>query len=123
MYAQNAIAVNEFLGHSWQKVVISHFFLHEESRPDNNLLRPIILAQVVSKGSNDTLGVQILKVRGIFVDSNWYWIGVAALIGYIFMFNILFVLFLDWLDRKYQQVMSSFKGMSSLMACYTPFSP
>ncbi|CAL9118099.1 unnamed protein product [Musa acuminata var. zebrina] len=72
MYAQNAIAVNEFLGHSWQKVIPT--------------------------GSNDTLGVQILKQRGIFVDSNWYWIGVGALLGYIFMFNILFVFFLDWLD-------------------------
>ncbi|XP_042431162.1 ABC transporter G family member 39-like [Zingiber officinale] len=72
MYAQNAIAVNEFLGHSWQKVV--------------------------SEVSNVTLGVQILEARGIFVDSNWYWIGVGALLGYIFLFNILFVLFLDWLD-------------------------
>ncbi|WOK93915.1 ABC transporter G family member 39 [Canna indica] len=72
MYAQNAIAVNEFLGHSWQKVV--------------------------STMSNETLGVQVLRARGIFVDSNWYWIGVGALLGYILMFNILFVLFLDWLD-------------------------
>ncbi|PKA51611.1 Putative pleiotropic drug resistance protein 7 [Apostasia shenzhenica] len=71
MYAQNAIAVNEFLGHSWQKHV---------------------------PGYNHTLGVEILKFRGIFVDRNWYWIGVGALIGYIFLFNILFVLFLGWLD-------------------------
>lgn len=35
------------------------------------------------------------------MDSNWYWIGVGALLGYIFLFNILFVLFLDWLDREY----------------------
>ncbi|MCL1415607.1 hypothetical protein M3J43_26765, partial [Escherichia coli] len=35
---------------------------------------------------------------GIFVDKNWYWIGVAALIGYMFLFNFLFVLFLEWLD-------------------------
>ncbi|XP_010914975.2 ABC transporter G family member 39 [Elaeis guineensis] len=71
MYAQNAIAVNEFLGHSWQKIVDT---------------------------SNVTLGVQVLKSRGIFVDTNWYWIGVGALLGYVFLFNILFVLFLDWLD-------------------------
>ncbi|EHA8590358.1 ABC transporter G family member 39 [Cocos nucifera] len=71
MYAQNAIAVNEFLGHSWQKIV---------------------------NGSNVPLGVQVLNARGIFVDANWYWIGVGALLGYIFLFNILFVFFLDWLD-------------------------
>ncbi|KAG8070337.1 hypothetical protein GUJ93_ZPchr0006g42732 [Zizania palustris] len=73
MYAQNAIAVNEFLGHSWKMVV----------DPTE---------------SNDTLGVQVLKARGIFVDPNWYWIGVGALLGYIMLFNILFVLFLNWLD-------------------------
>lgn len=76
MYAQNAIAVNEFLGHSWNKVV----------DPTQ---------------SNDTLGIQVLKVRGIFVDANWYWIGVGALLGYIMLFNILFILFLEWLDREY----------------------
>lgn len=51
--------------------------------------------------SNDTLGVQVLKARGIFVDANWYWIGVGALLGYIMVFNILFIFFLDWLDREY----------------------
>ncbi|XP_072991802.1 ABC transporter G family member 39 [Typha latifolia] len=73
MYAQNAVAVNEFLGHSWQKVVNATM-------------------------STDTLGDQILKARGIFVDPNWYWIGVGALLGYILLFNIIFILFLDWLD-------------------------
>ncbi|WVZ77393.1 LOW QUALITY PROTEIN: hypothetical protein U9M48_025263 [Paspalum notatum var. saurae] len=67
MYAQNAIAVNEFLGHSWQMIV------------DRTQ-------------SNDTLGA-----RGIFVDPNWYWIGVGALLGYTMLFNVLFILFLDWL--------------------------
>jgi len=51
--------------------------------------------------SNETLGVQILKARGIFVDPNWYWIGAGALLGYIMLFNILFVLFLNWLGREY----------------------
>ncbi|KAJ1270160.1 hypothetical protein BS78_06G033400 [Paspalum vaginatum] len=82
MYAQNAIAVNEFLGSSWQMV----------NRTENN----------------DTLGVQILKARGIFVDQNWYWIGVGALLGYIMLFNLLFVLFLNRLGplRKDQTTVS-----------------
>ncbi|KAH7657268.1 Monosaccharide-transporting ATPase protein [Dioscorea alata] len=71
MYAQNAVAVNEFLGHSWDKIVDS---------------------------SNITLGVQILKFRGIYVDKNWYWYGVAGLVGYMMIFNIFFIYFLDWLD-------------------------
>uniref|UniRef100_A0A453NQB4 ABC transporter domain-containing protein n=1 Tax=Aegilops tauschii subsp. strangulata TaxID=200361 RepID=A0A453NQB4_AEGTS len=83
MYAQNAIAVNEFLGHSWRMVV----------DPTD---------------SNDTLGVQVLKSRGIFVDPNWYWIGVGALLGYIMLFNVLFIVFLDLLDPlgKGQNVVS-----------------
>lgn len=60
-----------------------------------------IFAQIVDRTSNEMLGVQILKARGIFVDPNWYWIGVGALLGYIILFNILFVLFLDWLGREY----------------------
>lgn len=50
---------------------------------------------------NRTLGVQILEFRGIFVDKNWYWYGVLGLVGYMMVFNILFIYFLDWLDRKY----------------------
>ena len=61
-----------------------------------------IFAQVVDPtDSNDTLGVQVLKSRGIFVDPNWYWSGVGALLGYIMLFNVLFIVFLDLLDREY----------------------
>jgi hypothetical protein len=61
----------------------------------------LFFVQVVDLTQSDTLGVQILKARGIFVDANWYWIGVGALLGYIMLFNILFILFLDWLGREY----------------------
>eukprot|EP01018_Ginkgo_biloba_P004087 Gb_05443 [translate_table: standard] len=66
MYGQNAIAVNEFLGHKWGKLT--------------------------SHGNNETLGVYILKSRGIFPHGYWYWIGVAALLGYTFLFNATFTL-------------------------------
>ncbi|KAL5074288.1 hypothetical protein RYX36_013272 [Vicia faba] len=71
MYGQNAIAVNEFLGKSW-----SH----------------------IPPGSTESLGVQILKSRGIFPEAYWYWIGVGASIGYILLFNFLFSLALHYLD-------------------------
>ncbi|XP_077210380.1 pleiotropic drug resistance protein 1-like [Tasmannia lanceolata] len=71
MYGQNAIAVNEFLGKSW-----SH----------------------VPNGSNSTLGVQVLKSRGIFPEAYWYWIGVGALVGYVFLLNGLFTLTLSYLN-------------------------
>ncbi|XP_077211717.1 pleiotropic drug resistance protein 1-like [Tasmannia lanceolata] len=71
MYGQNAIAVNEFLGKSW-----SH----------------------VRNGSTETLGVEVLKSRGIFPEAYWYWIGVGALVGYVFLLNGLFTVTLAYLN-------------------------
>ncbi|CAJ2674952.1 unnamed protein product [Trifolium pratense] len=85
MYGQNAIAVNEFLGHSWRNVT--------------------------STTSNETLGVYILKSRGFFPQPYWYWIGVGALIGYVFLFNFFFALALHCLSpfRKDQAGLSQEK--------------
>eukprot|EP00253_Pinus_taeda_P004241 PITA_04241 len=76
MYAQNAISVNEFLGHQWKKPTL---------RNDGSLL------------SNDTLGVYVLNSRGIFPHGYWYWIGIAVLLGYMVFFNICFTLALAYL--------------------------
>ncbi|ONK70127.1 uncharacterized protein A4U43_C05F30540 [Asparagus officinalis] len=73
MYAQNAIAVNEFLGKKWDHVVNA-------------------------TASNQTLGVQIIESRGLFAEAKWYWVGVSALFGYILAFNVLFILALKYLN-------------------------
>ncbi|VFQ84640.1 unnamed protein product [Cuscuta campestris] len=70
MYAQNAASVNEFRGHSWDK-------------------------------TGDTalpLGKMLMKVRSLYSEDYWYWIGVGALLGYTVLFNILFTLFLTYLN-------------------------
>ncbi|XP_073289703.1 ABC transporter G family member 32-like [Primulina huaijiensis] len=67
-YAQDAVSVNEFLGHAWDK------------RSGDN--------------SNLSLGKALLNARSLFPENYWYWIGVGALIGYICFFNILFTIFL-----------------------------
>ncbi|OEL30546.1 ABC transporter G family member 36 [Dichanthelium oligosanthes] len=72
MYAQNAISVNEMLGHSWDKILDS-------------------------TASNETLGVQILKSRGVFTEAKWYWIGFGAMIGFTILFNAMFTLALTYL--------------------------
>lgn len=54
----------------------------------------------VAPNSTEPLGVTFLKSRGIFPEARWYWIGVGALIGYIFLFNFFFTLALQYLDRK-----------------------
>lgn len=49
---------------------------------------------------NLSLGEALLKVRSLFPQSYWYWIGVGALLGYTVIFNILFTIFLSYLNRK-----------------------
>uniref|UniRef100_A0A7N1A9M9 ABC transporter domain-containing protein n=1 Tax=Kalanchoe fedtschenkoi TaxID=63787 RepID=A0A7N1A9M9_KALFE len=71
MYAQNAIAVNEFLGHSWNKII---------------------------NGSTETLGVQVMKSRGFFPEAYWYWIGLGALVGFVVLFNAAFAAALHFLN-------------------------
>ncbi|XP_074577986.1 ABC transporter G family member 31 [Curcuma longa] len=81
MYAQNAISINEFLGHSWGK-----------------------------KGTKDniSLGEAALKEYGMFTKNYWFWIGICALFGYTILFNILFTIFLTYLNPigKQQAVVS-----------------
>ncbi|XP_057766257.1 pleiotropic drug resistance protein 1-like [Salvia miltiorrhiza] len=81
MYGQNAIAVNEFLGKSWNHI---------------------------SSSSGEALGVTILKSRGLFPEAYWYWIGVGALVGYVFLFNFLETMALTYLNPfgKPQPVLS-----------------
>ncbi|XP_078168184.1 ABC transporter G family member 36-like isoform X1 [Carex rostrata] len=69
MYAQNAISVNEFMGHSWDKIV-----------------------------NGERIGTTFLNSRGIFAESRWYWIGCGALIGFILLFNFLYTLAITFLE-------------------------
>ncbi|MQL95669.1 hypothetical protein Taro_028335 [Colocasia esculenta] len=71
MYAQNAISVNEFLGHSWNKIL---------------------------PGLTQPLGVLVLESRGVFAEAKWYWIGVGALLGYTLLFNALSTVALTYLN-------------------------
>eukprot|EP00253_Pinus_taeda_P036215 PITA_36215 len=66
-YAQNAVAVNEFLATRWQK-------------------------------PNYEIGVKLLKSGGFFTESYWYWISLAAVVGFVIILNILFTLALHYLD-------------------------
>uniref|UniRef100_A0A6V7QUP9 ABC transporter domain-containing protein n=1 Tax=Ananas comosus var. bracteatus TaxID=296719 RepID=A0A6V7QUP9_ANACO len=70
MYAQTAISVNEFLGHKWRHI---------------------------DPATNETLGVAVLKSRGMFTEAKWYWIGLGALVGFVLIFNFLFTVALSYL--------------------------
>lgn len=49
----------------------------------------------------EPLGVIVLKLRGVFPEARWYWIGFAALVGYVFLFNFLFTMALAYLKREF----------------------
>ncbi|CAN4128178.1 unnamed protein product [Withania somnifera] len=96
MYAQNAIAVNEFLGKSWAHV------------PPNST-------------GTETLGVSFLKSRGIFPEARWYWIGAGALLGYVLLFNFLFTVALAYFNLRGNDVRrsASSRSMSSRVGSIT----
>ncbi|MCH81012.1 pleiotropic drug resistance protein, partial [Trifolium medium] len=86
MYGQNALLNNEFHGKTWRHV------------PPN---------------STEPLGVQILKSRGFFTQSYWYWIGFGALIGYTLLFVFGHILALTFLNPlKEHQVVKSAQSLS-----------
>ncbi|OAY36807.1 pleiotropic drug resistance protein 1 [Manihot esculenta] len=72
MYGQNAIVVNEFLGHSWSHVLPK---------------------------SIEPLGIQVLKSRGFFTEAYWYWLGAGALCGFTIVFNLLYTVALTFLSE------------------------
>ncbi|KAK9149767.1 hypothetical protein Scep_008524 [Stephania cephalantha] len=80
-YGQNALSVNEFLGHKWSKIV---------------------------PNTTKTLGIVVLESRGIFTSSSWYWIGIGGLIGFVFLLNGLYTLLLQFLNplRSSQTILS-----------------
>ncbi|MFS7971023.1 putative ABC-type xenobiotic transporter [Helianthus anomalus] len=69
MYALNGIAVNEFLGHTWRTPL-----------------------------NGSTVGKFSITGRGFFAEAYWYWIALAALLGFILVFNVCFALSLAFLN-------------------------
>ncbi|KAJ4825747.1 hypothetical protein Tsubulata_042317 [Turnera subulata] len=44
------------------------------------------------------LGIAVLQDIGVFTESKWYWIGVASLLGFVIVFNIVFTFALAYLN-------------------------
>ncbi|KAK9099040.1 hypothetical protein Syun_026085 [Stephania yunnanensis] len=81
-YGFNAIATNEMLAPRWMRKTL----------PDGQT----------------KLGVAVLNSFDVPAKSNWFWIGVGALIGYIILFNVLFTFALMYLSPlgKKQAILS-----------------
>ncbi|KAI7727850.1 hypothetical protein M8C21_031338 [Ambrosia artemisiifolia] len=81
-YGFKAFAINEYFAPRWMNKMSS-----------NNVTK---------------LGIAILENMDVPTQKSWYWIGAAALLGFAFLFNILFTLALMYLDSpgKPQAVIS-----------------
>ncbi|CAN6247786.1 unnamed protein product [Urochloa humidicola] len=74
MYSQNAISINEFLSTRW-------------AIPNND-----------TTIDAPTVGKAILKSKGLFTGEWGFWLSIGALIGFIILFNILYLLALTYLS-------------------------
>lgn len=63
----------------------------------------------VLPNATEPLGVSVMKARGLFPQAYWYWIGVGALVGYVFLFNFIFTLALTYLNRKHSRYLCILK--------------
>ncbi|CAI8614747.1 unnamed protein product [Vicia faba] len=73
-YGEIGITLNEFLAPRWKKI----------------------------QEGNITVGREVLKSRGLDFDSNFFWISIAALLGFAVVFDILFVVALTYLKEPKQ---------------------
>ncbi|CAI8599248.1 unnamed protein product [Vicia faba] len=74
-YGEIGITLNEFLAPRWQKI----------------------------QEGNITVGREVLKSRGLDFDSNFFWISIAALLGFAVVFDILFVVELTYLKEMVEK--------------------
>ncbi|XP_019100821.1 PREDICTED: ABC transporter G family member 31 [Camelina sativa] len=111
-YGQRAIAVNEFTATRWM---------------------------TPSAISDTSIGFNLLKIRSFPTNDNWYWVGIAVLIGYAVLFNNVVTLALAYLnplrkaravvlddpneETKYALMSDSNQGKSEKKGMILPFQP
>ena len=54
----------------------------------------------VLPNSKEPLGVTVMKTHGLMPEAYWYWLGIGALVGYMFFFNLLSAAALAYFNRK-----------------------
>lgn len=86
-YGEIGLIVNEFLAPRWEKI----------------------------SSGNTTVGRQTLESHGLNFDSSFYWISIAALIGFTVLYNVVFTLALTFLKPPGKsRTMTSYEKYSDL---------
>lgn len=99
-YGYNAFAVNEMYASRWMNRLVSS--------PNDCLIlyfknfEMLLNFYSIQASDNVTkLGAAVLNNFDIPAHRDWYWIGAAALSGFIVLFNVLFTFTLMYLNRKF----------------------
>ena len=74
--------------------------LHDNVRTKEKTCSDLNFPCLQSSDGSVPLGVAVMKTFDVSIDKNRYWIGVAALLGFIVFYNVLFTLALVYLNRK-----------------------
>ncbi|XP_077235595.1 ABC transporter G family member 45-like [Tasmannia lanceolata] len=83
-YAQNAVAINEFLDKRWSMPI-------NDSNIDEN-----------------TIGKAFLRSRGLYTEQRWFWICVEAILGFTLLFHILCILALEYLKAPNRHQLNAY---------------
>ncbi|KAK8943591.1 Pleiotropic drug resistance protein 12 [Platanthera guangdongensis] len=85
-YGFNAIVVNEFWAPRWMNKFVKN---------------------------GKSLGLVVMENADVYTGEKWYWIGIAALIGFAILFNMLFTLAINYLNRTFRTgVLTALMGVS-----------
>ncbi|XP_044983003.1 ABC transporter G family member 45-like [Hordeum vulgare subsp. vulgare] len=88
-YAQNAVALNEFLDERWA----TEFYYTNAN----------------------TVGEAILKIRGLLTNWHWYWICVSILFAFSMVFNVLTIFALEFMKSPHKHQVNTSATKSKLI--------
>ncbi|KAK6152321.1 hypothetical protein DH2020_014956 [Rehmannia glutinosa] len=98
-YGQNAIVMNEFLDERWSTIEHSlGYALSVETYYQNPYISFFLQPNTDPRFHQPTVGKVLLQSRGFYTEDYWFWICVAALIGFSILFNVLFIAALTFLN-------------------------
>ena len=107
-YAEIGVSLNEFLAPRWQKVISQTTNIFYENWKVFHIKGYLYFSQLIFhdhcnlqvSSSNVTIGQQVLISRGLDFSAYFYWISVAALLGFWMVFNFAITWALSYLKRN-----------------------
>lgn len=109
-YGYNSVAVNEMLAPRWMYKLVC--FLVSFLIPWRKYFHVANLIPSQASDNVTRLGVAVLRNFEVFPEKEWYWIGIAALLGIAVLFNVLLTFSLMYLNRKFYHTFNIYDRFS-----------